>query len=320
MKLPRYTGKQLADWVYKKRVKSIEEMNNLSKAAREQLSARYEVGGFAPVQVVQSVDETRKYLFPTKDGFSIESVVIPENDRVTLCLSSQAGCRMGCRFCMTARQGFQAHLTVGEIISQFHNVEESDRLTSVVYMGMGEPMDNIDQVLKSIRILTSDWGRGWSPGRITVSTIGLLFPLKRFLDECKCHIAISLHHPFDRDRQELAPIQKIHPLAEIISLIRKYDFSGQRRVIFEYILFRGVNDSPKHAAALARLLKGLECRINLIRYHSIPDSPLSPSSNEVIALFQKKLDDSGMLVTLRASRGQDISAACGLLSTRHGVK
>ncbi|MDR2585458.1 MAG: 23S rRNA (adenine(2503)-C(2))-methyltransferase RlmN [Prevotellaceae bacterium] len=318
--LPRHTGKQLADWLYKKRVKSIEEMTNLSKTARERLGAHYQVGGFAPEKVLQSVDGTRKYLFPTLGGFYIESVVIPDHDRATLCLSSQAGCKMGCRFCLTARQGFQAHLTAGEMIGQFQNIKETFLLTNAVYMGMGEPLDNVAEVLKSVRILTSDWGWGWSPGRITVSTIGVLPALKRFLDECKCHLAISLHHPFDAERQSLVPMQKVYPLNKILSLIRLYDFSGQRRVSFEYIMWRGVNDSPTHAAALSRLLKGLECRVNLIRYHLVPDCALSPSSVEAIALFQKKLADSGVLVTLRASRGEDIMAACGLLSTQHGVK
>ena len=313
--LPRYTGKQLCGWLYKKHVKTIGEMTNLSKAARGLLSEGYEVGGFAPEQAQESTDGTRKYLFPTKDRFSIESVVIPDDDRLTLCVSSQAGCRMGCRFCMTARQGFQANLTAGEIVSQFLNVTESFRLTNAVYMGMGEPMDNLDEVLKSIRILTSGWGWGWSPRRITVSTIGVLPQLKRFLEESECHLAISLHHPFETERQALIPMQKAYPLADILALIRPHDFTGQRRVSFEYILFKGVNDAPAHALALARLLKGLECRVNLIHFHAIPDSLLLPSSPAAVALFQKKLLEAVVLTTLRASRGEDILAACGLLST-----
>ena len=318
--MPRYTGKQLSEWLYKKRIKTIEEMTNLSKAARETLNARYEVGGFLPKMVQRSADGTQKYLFPTKDGFSIESVMIPDEERATLCVSSQAGCRMGCRFCMTAQQGFQAHLTAGEIISQFHNIQESDSLTNAVYMGMGEPMDNLDEVLKSVRILTAEWGRGWSPRRITVSTIGLLPQVKRFIEESECHLAVSLHHPFDTERQALIPMQKASPLAEIIKLIRQYDFSGQRRVSFEYILFKGVNDQPIHAAALSRMLKGLVCRVNLIRFHTIPECSLRPSSDQTIDLFQKKLMGAGVITTLRASRGEDILAACGLLSTRAACK
>jgi 23S rRNA (adenine2503-C2)-methyltransferase len=314
--LPSYTGKQLADWLYKKQVKQIAEMTNLSKSARDGLCAQYEVGGFAPTKVQLSVDGTKKYLFPTINHSFIESVLIPDDDRVTLCLSSQAGCRMGCRFCMTARQGLQAHLTAGEIISQFQNIDEPTKLTNAVYMGMGEPMDNLDEVLKSLRIITSEWGWGWSPRRITVSTIGLLPQLKRFLDESDCHLAVSLHHPVDSERQALVPMQKTHLLSDILSLIKQYDFSGQRRVSFEYIMFRGVNDSLSCAATLVRLFKGLECRVNLIRYHAIPHCTLQPSTPEAIALFQKKLADAGVLVTLRASRGEDILAACGLLSTQ----
>ena len=318
--LHRYTGKQMADWLYKKRVRSIEAFSNLSKTARGLLSAHFEVGGFTPAKVMLSVDGTKKYLFPTLSGSNIETVMIPEENRTTLCLSSQAGCRMGCRFCMTARQGYQAQLIAGEIISQLQNVAECSQLTNIVYMGMGEPMDNFNEVMKSLHILTSEWGWGWSPKRITVSTIGLLPQLKRFLDETNCHLAISLHHPFDTDRQRLIPMQKNHPITEILSLIRQYDFSGQRRVSFEYILFKGINDTPAHATALARLLKGLECRVNLIRYHIIPDSPLYPSSSEAIAIFQKKVTELGVMATIRASRGEDILAACGLLSTHYGAR
>ena len=314
--LPRYSGKQVADWLYKKQVRRVEEMTNLSKAARELLGASYQVGGFAPTQVQESKDGTRKYLFPTKEGFLIESVVIPDGDRTTLCVSVQAGCRMGCRFCMTARQGLQAQLTAGEIIGQFQHIKETSRLTNAVFMGMGEPMDNLDEVLKSLHILSADWGWGWSPRRITVSTIGILPQLKRFLDESGSHLAISLHHPVAYERQNMIPMQKASPLADVLDLIRQYDFSGQRRVSFEYIMFKGVNDAPEHAVRLARLLKGLECRVNLIRFHTIPDCSLMPSADGVIALFQKKLADSGVLTTVRSSRGEDILAACGLLSTQ----
>ncbi|MCL1974341.1 MAG: radical SAM protein, partial [Bacteroidetes bacterium] len=245
--LPRYSGKQVADWLYKKQVRRVEEMTNLSKAARELLGASYQVGGFAPTQVQESKDGTRKYLFPTKEGFLIESVVIPDGDRTTLCVSVQAGCRMGCRFCMTARQGLQAQLTAGEIIGQFQHIKETSRLTNAVFMGMGEPMDNLDEVLKSLHILSADWGWGWSPRRITVSTIGILPQLKRFLDESGSHLAISLHHPVAYERQNMIPMQKASPLADVLDLIRQYDFSGQRRVSFEYIMFKGVNDAPEHA-------------------------------------------------------------------------
>ncbi len=314
--LPAFTGKQIADWLYKKHAATIDEMTNLSKAARQLLNEKFTVGGSAPLTVQASADGTRKYLFPLAGGQCVETVMIPEADRATLCVSSQAGCRMGCRFCMTARQGFQAQLTAGEIISQFRNVPERDRLTNAVYMGMGEPMDNLDNVLKSLEILTAPWGFGWSPRRITVSSIGVLPALQRFLDESECHLAISLHNPFDGERAELMPMQKAWPLEQVMELIRQYDWTGQRRVSFEYILFDRRNDSPRHAAALAKLLQGLECRVNLIRFHAIPDSPLLPALESRVEKFKNALMSKGIVTTVRASRGEDIMAACGLLSTK----
>ncbi|MDR0582078.1 MAG: 23S rRNA (adenine(2503)-C(2))-methyltransferase RlmN [Prevotellaceae bacterium] len=313
--LPSFAGKQLADWLYRKNVITIAEMSNLSKTVREALGRKYEVGGFAPAEVQRSQDGTKKYLFPTMSGHFIETVMIPEAGRATLCVSSQAGCRMGCRFCMTARQGFQANLSAGEIIAQFSRVDECEQLTNAVYMGMGEPMDNIDEVLKSLEILTAPWGWGWSPRRITVSTIGVLPAMQRLLDESRCHVAVSLHNPFDAERQELMPTQKAWPLADVVALLKKYDFTGQRRVSFEYILFAGVNDLPHHADELARLLRGLECRVNLIRFHAIPGTPLQPAGEMQLEKFKNHLNKKGLLTTVRASRGEDISAACGLLST-----
>ncbi len=314
--LPAFTGKQIADWLYKKHVATVDEMTNLSKAARQLLNEKFTVGGSAPLTVQTSADGTRKYLLPLAGGQCVETVMIPEAERATLCVSSQAGCRMGCRFCMTARQGFQAQLTAGEIISQFRNVPERDRLTNAVYMGMGEPMDNLDNVLKSLEILTAPWGFGWSPRRITVSSIGVLPALQRFLDESECHLAISLHNPFDGERAELMPMQKAWPLEQVMELIRQYDWTGQRRVSFEYILFDRRNDSPRHAAALAKLLQGLECRVNLIRFHAIPDSPLLPALESRVEKFKNALMSKGIVTTVRASRGEDIMAACGLLSTK----
>ncbi len=313
--LPSFTAKQLADWLYKKHISSIEEMSNLSKAARALLHERFQIGSTKYAAVQNSTDGTRKYLFPTTGDHAIETVMIPDTDRATLCVSSQAGCRMGCRFCMTARQGFQAQLSAGEIINQFRNVDERDRLTNAVYMGMGEPMDNLDNVLKSLTILTAPWGFSWSPRRITVSTIGVLPALQRFLAESECHLAISLHNPFDNERQELMPMQKAYPLEDVIALIRQYNWTGQRRVSFEYILFDRMNDSPKHASALAKLLEGLECRVNLIRFHAIPDSPLLPALESNVEKFKNNLMNKGIMTTIRASRGEDILAACGLLST-----
>ena len=244
----------------------------------------------------------------------VETVMIPDDDRSTICVSSQVGCKMGCKFCMTGRQGFHGHLTAGQILSQFLEIDEAEKLTNAVFMGMGEPLDNYHAVLKTIEILTAEWGFGWSPKRITLSTIGVLPTLKNYLDDCKCHLAVSLHDPFPSERLSLMPMQKPFPIEETVKLIKQYDFTGQRRVSFEYIMFAGINDTKKHADALIRLLSGLECRINLIRFHKIPDSELSPSPMPVIEAFKKRLNDAGIITTLRASRGEDVLAACGMLA------
>lgn len=311
--LPSFTAKQIADWLYKKRVKSIDEMTNLSKTAREKLSSEYEVGRVPYSGKIVSTDGTKKYLFMVGDR-GVESVMIPDDERATICVSSQVGCKMGCKFCMTGRQGFHGHLTAAQIISQFMEIDEADRLTNAVFMGMGEPLDNYHAVMKSIEILTSDWGFGWSPKRITLSSIGVHPALKNYLDESKCHLAISLHNPFPQERLSLMPMEKPFPLEETIKLIKQYDFTGQRRVSFEYIMFSGINDTKRHADALVRMLSGLECRVNLIRFHKIPDSDLSPSPLPVIETFKKRLNDAGVLTTLRASRGEDVLAACGMLA------
>ncbi|MCF0167122.1 MAG: radical SAM protein, partial [Bacteroidales bacterium] len=247
----------------------------------------------------------------------IEAVMIPDQDRATLCVSSQAGCRMGCKFCMTGRQGFHGNLSSGEIISQFLNVDEAESLTNTVFMGMGEPLDNWDNVSRALEILTADWGFGWSPKRITLSTIGVIENLRKFLDQTRCHLAISIHNPFPDERLELMPVQNKHNITDVIELLRQYDFTGQRRVSFEYTMFAGVNDTKRHADALIHLLRGLECRINLIRFHQIPDSPLRTSAPEVISSFQNRLNSAGITTTLRASRGEDILAACGMLAGKH---
>ena len=331
--LPGFTAKQIAQWLYVKKVRSIDDMTNLSKAARATLSEKYEVGvtPYAGLQI--STDGTKKYLFPVKcshkrglnvrvseeeleDG-AIEAVMIPDDDRATLCVSSQSGCRMGCKFCMTGRQGFHGHMSAADIISQFIAVDESDRLTNAVFMGMGEPLDNYENVMRAIEILTADWGFAWSPKRITVSTIGVLPNLKRYLDECKCHLAVSLHDPFGPERLSVMPVQGAWPIQEVIDLIKQYDFTGQRRVSFEYTMFAGFNDTKAHADALIRMLKGLECRMNLIRFHKIPDFPYETSAPVIIENFKQRLNNCGLMTTVRASRGEDILAACGMLAGQH---
>ena len=314
--LPRFVAKQIADWLYKKHVCEIDEMKNLSIKTREKLKSKYIVGRQTHTNVQVSIDGTKKYLFPTTQKKFIEAAYIPEKDRATLCISSQVGCKMGCLFCMTGKQGFQGQLSSGEIINQVASLPERESLTNIVYMGMGEPFDNIDNVLKSLEILTADYAYAMSPKRITVSTIGIIPGMKRFLKESKCHLAVSMHIPFDEERKNLMPIQNIYPLKEVINEIRSFDFGLQRRVSFEYIMFKGLNDTPAHIKELSRLLNGIRCRINLIKFHPIPDTPLESSDDNTIENFKNALILKGITTTIRQSRGQDIYAACGLLSTK----
>ena len=314
--MPKFTGKQMAEWLYQKDVTSIDEMTNLSKKARELLSSKYEFGLVVPTKVQESIDGTKKYLFPTVQGKFIETAMIPDDDRKTVCVSSQVGCKMGCLFCMTGKQGFQGQLTAGEIVNQIRSIPEWHDVTNIVYMGMGEPFDNLEEVLKSLEILTSEWGFAMSPRRITVSTIGIVPGMVTFLQKSEAHLAVSLHTPFDDERQKLMPVQIAYPLEEVIHEIKSWDFGRQRRVSFEYIVFKGLNDTPRHVRELTRVLNGIKCRINLIRFHPIPDTPLEGTDENTLQKFKDQLNDRDILTTIRASRGLDIYAACGLLSTK----
>ncbi len=314
--LPRYTASQIADWLYKKEAVDIDGMTNLSKKARQQLSQNFEVGLSAPVRVQQSIDGTKKYLFSAGAHKFIETAMIPERERVTVCVSSQIGCKMGCLFCYTGKQGFQGQLTAGEIVNQVKSIDEAEQVTNIVYMGMGEPFDNLEEVLKSLEILTSEWGFAMSPRRITVSTIGIIPGMVAFLEKSEAHLAVSLHTPFDDERRRLMPVEVAYPLDEVVAEIKGWDFGRQRRISFEYILFEGLNDTPKHVNELTRLLSGLRCRINLIRFHPVPGTPLKSPGEETLQNFKDQLNRKGILTTIRASRGEDIYAACGLLSTK----
>jgi 23S rRNA (adenine2503-C2)-methyltransferase len=320
MGMPRFAAKQLTAWLYDKKVSSIDEMTNLSLRHREALKQKYTVGCEPPVHAMRSVDGTVKYLYRIGGDHFVESVFIPDEDRGTLCVSSQVGCKMNCAFCMTGKQGFTASLTTQQILNQIYSLPERDRLTNLVFMGMGEPFDNLDAVLKALHILTSDYGYAWSPKRITVSTVGLRKGLRRFLDESDCHLAISLHNPFPEQRAALMPAERAFSLTEMVEVLRDYDFSHQRRLSFEYIVFRDVNDSLAHAKELVRLLKGLDCRMNLIRFHAIPDVDLHGVDMEQMTAFRDYLTGHGLFATIRASRGEDIFAACGMLSTAEQEK
>lgn len=315
LNLPKYTAGQISDWLYKKEISSIDEMSNLSKDTREKLKLHCDLGLEKPLKVQLSTDGTKKYLFAAGDKY-IETACIPEETRNTLCVSSQVGCKMACAFCMTGKQGFQNHLSPTEILNQLKSIPEYGEITNIVFMGMGEPFDNIDNVLKTLKILTSDWGFGMTSKRINVSSIGHLKGLKRFLNESDCHLAISLHNPISEERIKLMPVEKTNPIKEVIQVIKNHDFGRYRRVSFEYIMFEGFNDTERHVKELARLLNGIKCRINLIRFHPVPGVDVVGSNDETIFKFQSMLKAKGIVTTLRASRGLDIAAACGLLSTK----
>ncbi len=318
-KLPGYTADQIARWIYKKNISEIDAMTNLSLKSRNALKEKYTIGKERYIDVQTSADGTKKYLFQTDHEF-IEAAYIPTSTRATLCVSSQAGCRYGCTFCMTGRQGLRKQLTVNQVLNQIQSIDETEKLTNIVFMGMGEPFDNIETVLQTIRILTADYGFAWSPGRITVSTNGLIDGIRRFLKESTCRLAISIHSPFHEQRAEIMPIEKKNPIAEIIALLKQHRWNNNRRLSFEYIVFKNFNDSDAHAKKLAQLLKGMQVRINLIPFHPIPGSPLQACTLKEIQIFQSKLKKNGLSATIRTSRGEDIQAACGLLSTKERQK
>jgi 23S rRNA (adenine2503-C2)-methyltransferase len=317
--LPRFAGKQLAEWIYQKRATTFMEMTNISGKGRQALAERYTIGREEPIAHIESEDGTTKYLFEvqTANGKQfIETVYIPEADRATLCVSTQAGCKMGCRFCMTGTLGFHGNLSTADILNQIFSIPQSAELSNIVYMGEGEPCDNISSTLDSINVLTSSWGCAWSPRRITVSSVGYLPHLKELLDLTDCHIAISLHNPISTERQEIMPIEKAYPMTSVLQLLKQYDWQHQRRLSFEYICFGGKNDTMRHANALRRLLSELNCRINLIRFHEDPQNQhttLHPSSDEQMVWLRDYLTSNGIITTIRRSRGEDILAACGML-------
>lgn len=314
--MPRFTAKQMAQWIYEKRVRSVADMTNLSLANRQKLAdAGYEVGYEDPADAAVSRDGTIRYLFATQAGKHIESVYIPDHERATLCVSSQIGCKMNCYFCMTGKQGFNGQLTAHQIMNQIFAIPESLSLTNLVFMGMGEPLDNWAEVSKALEIITAPWGMAWSPKRVTLSTIGQMQHLPDFLRDSQCHLAISIHSPFADERAQLMPVQRAYPMADVLALLREHDWSHQRNLTFEYIVFKGLNDDARHAHALIKLLAGLECKVNLIRFHAIPGVDLQTSDIAQMERFRDILNSHGLTATIRASRGEDIFAACGMLSS-----
>ena len=354
--LKPFVGNQLAGWLYSKRASTWDQMTNIGKDAKAKLQEKYDLGTSPYIGLAESSDGTKKYLFGvsagscrtgilhttrssevrdrrepgdvmgaeppsnTADAVCVEAVMIPDEDRKTLCVSSQAGCKMGCKFCMTGRQGWHGNLDAADILNQFISIDEAEALTNTVFMGMGEPLDNYEAVSKAIEVFTADWGFGWSPKRITLSTIGVIPTLKKYLDEQRCHLAVSLHNPFPEERLEMMPVQKAYPIKDVINLLKQYDWSAQRRVSFEYTMFAGFNDDKRHADGLIRLLSGMECRVNLIRFHKIPDFPYDCATDFAMQAFRDRLNAHGITCTIRASRGEDILAACGMLAGKHQEK
>ena len=321
LNLPKYTAKQIADWIYKKRVSDINQMSNLSIKAREALSERFEVGIIEPIKEQQSIDGTIKYLYQYTSESFVESVIIPDKDRLTLCVSTQVGCKMNCDFCATGKQGFKRNLSAAEIVNFVLSISECEDISNIVYMGMGEPLDNYDDVVKSIKILTQEWALAMSPRRITVSTAGIIPKMIRFINETECHLAISMHNPFHNERLKIMPIEKAYPIEEVCDEIRKHNWYGQRRVTFEYILWKDFNDTYSHAKEISYLLRGIECRVNLIRYHQDANSKLLKADEENMLEFQSYLEERFHIpTTIRTSKGEDILAACGLLSTKKQIE
>ena len=321
LRFPKYTAKQIANWLYCKQVCEIAEMTNISLKAREMLANHYTAEEKKPVENLKSKDGTKKYIFNYGKDVFVEAVVIFDKARATLCISSQAGCRLNCAFCATGQSGFKRNLTSGEILNAFRSIEERENITNIVYMGMGEPLDNWNEVNKSIQILTSQWGYALSPRRITVSTCGILPKMKSLLEETNCNIAISLHSSNAAQRKRIMPIENSYSMAEIIRFLKNYNWEGQRRLTFEYIVFEGFNNSERDIMALVSLLKGSNCRLNLINYHSTDNFlGLKGATYSSMVKFRDMLVSKGVMANIRTSKGEDILAACGLLSGLYDQK
>ena len=313
-----YRAKQVLDWVYNKKIKSIGEMTNLSKKLREDLQKEFYVSNIILLQEVVSKDGTRKYLFEPADKQKIESVLMPDDKRLTLCVSTQVGCKFNCSFCYTGKMGFTRNLTSGEIVNQIMSISKNEkRITNIVFMGMGEPLDNYENVIKAAKIIFSPWGLGISASKITLSTCGLIPGLKRLKDEkLKINLAISLNASDDNVRNRLIPVNKKYPLKELLKACREYPLKPRKRITFEYVLIKDVNDSEKDAKQLADLLKGIKCKINLLPFNKKPDakSQYETPDQDKVDKFHEYLLSRNFSVFTRKQRGIDISASCGQLT------
>ncbi|MEW6328474.1 MAG: 23S rRNA (adenine(2503)-C(2))-methyltransferase RlmN [Thermodesulfobacteriota bacterium] len=323
--LERFRARQIFRWLWRSDITSFDQMTNLKKELREKLSDLSYISHLHPKEIERSQDGTRKFLFALSDGNHIESVLIPEKGHYTLCLSSQVGCAMGCRFCLTGKGGFKRNLKTSEIVNQVLAVQSTllpgekpsrsapGGLTNLVFMGMGEPLANYENVLKGLQILLADEGCGFSSRRVTVSTCGLVPQMDRLGKDITVNLAVSLHAPDNKTRSFLMPINRTYPLEVLIDACRRFPLPQRRMITFEYLLIYGVNDAPEQAQALARLLKNVRAKINLIPFNAYPGSEFKPPPSERVLAFQQILIKNHYTTIIRQSKGADISAACGQL-------
>jgi 23S rRNA (adenine2503-C2)-methyltransferase len=301
--------------IYKKRTVEILQIAKIPKKLKDELEAKTYSGIFIPVASEVSADKTVKYLFRTKTGKEFETVYIPENKRNTVCVSVQSGCRMGCSFCVTARYGFRGNLTAGEIVNQIISIPNAGKVTHIVFMGMGEPMDNLGNVLKACEIITEEWGLSISSRNVTVSTVGIIPGVEKFLESSDCNLTLSLHSPFIEERKMVIPVEKKYPAYKTIEMMKNYHVKKKRRLSIAYVMIKNLNDTDSHLEELKTLLKDSKIRVNLIPFHASRNDPNTSSSAERMQYFKHNLVISGISASIRKSRGIDISAACGLLTT-----
>ena len=319
--LPKYRAEQILTWVYHRRAADVTAMSDVPRALREAFAADFILPQLCPERVARSADGTRKLLFRLDEGYAIESVLIPDPPRLTLCISSQAGCGMGCSFCATARLGLQRHLEpheiVGQVMAAESVLEAGESITNIVLMGMGEPLHNYDNVVAALEILSAPWGLAISARRITVSTVGLLPQMARLVRETNVNLAVSLSATTDEQRARLMPVNRKYPLERLMALCRSLPIAQRRRITFEYVMLAGVNDSAGDADRLVKLLHGIRAKVNLIPFNPFPGAAVTRSGDAVIEAFRQRLLAAGVLATVRRSRGQDIDAACGQLAARY---
>ncbi|HAQ65323.1 MAG TPA: 23S rRNA (adenine(2503)-C(2))-methyltransferase RlmN [Bacteroidales bacterium] len=311
------SGRRLAYWLYRKAVLSFDPMVSIRKSDRQLLAASYSTGVVSPVSYVRAADGTCKYLFRFEHNRYVETALMPGPKRTTLCVSSQAGCRMGCSFCNTAANGYCGQLSVQEIVTQLAGIPEAMKVNHIVVMGMGEPFDNTDAVIKALEIFSAEWGFAIAHRNITVSSAGLMPGLIRFTEQTNYNLAISLHSPFEEERALLMPAQKVFSIIDVVGYLKQNPFKKPRRLTFEYMVLQGVNHTEAHAVALFQLLKDLQCHVNLIGFNPFPGSPFQRPSGEEVMQFRNRLDQLGLMTTIRESRGADIEAACGMLAGKN---